>query len=62
MTPSEFKKAKEDLGLTIPKLAKELGVCHRSVNCYISGEHKVPGPVEKLLRMMLREKKSLRRE
>ena len=43
MTPSEFRAARKRLGLTVPEMAKALGVGTRTINRYNG-----PGPIPKM--------------
>ena len=54
MTKEEFKKARNDLGLSQEKLAVILRIgSDRTIRKWESGERKIPGPVIFLMEMLL---------
>lgn len=53
MTPAQYKKAIEAVGLNINSAAKFLGVLPRQSRRYASGEAKVPEATAMLLRHMV---------
>ena len=54
MTPHEFRQAREQLGLSVAKLADRLSVTERSVWRWQSGAQPVPARIEKHLQLLLR--------
>jgi len=65
VTPEELKAARQELGLTVDKLASRLGISTRSMKYRLSGELPVRGAEAKLLNMELaahREAKSRTRK
>jgi hypothetical protein len=58
MTPAQYIEALRKLGLTPYAAALYIGISIRQSLRYASGESKIPGPVAKLIRMMLKEAKS----
>ena len=45
MTPKEFKKTRNTLGLSQAKLARKLGIKNaRTIRKWEAGENKIPGP------------------
>jgi hypothetical protein len=55
MTPAQFRKALDDLGLTQAQAAEWLGISIRAAHGYANGAP-VPEPIAKLLRLMVRLK------
>ena len=51
MSPEEFSAAQFALGWSAARFAEELGVTERAVRQFRSGERRVSGPVEKLVRI-----------
>jgi len=62
MTPSAVKRLREQLGLTQPELAKEIGVHPITVSRWETGARSIPEPVAKLLQRMLAERKTTTRK
>jgi len=58
MTPDEFKKIQSDLGWTNPETAEELEVSLSTVEKWRSGLREIPAPIEKLIGMILENRKS----
>lgn len=55
MTAAEFRRARATLGLSAERLAKLLGIASgRTVRRWESGDSAIPGPVAKLVEIMLR--------
>lgn len=54
MTPTQYKKAIEALGLSQIRAAEFLGVAPRTSQGYALGEYPVPEAIAKLLRLMVR--------
>lgn len=54
MSPTQYRKAIERLGVSHSKAAKLLGVSLRTAKGYAAGEHAIPEPTAKLLRLMVR--------
>jgi DNA-binding transcriptional regulator YiaG len=62
MTPLELKAARKTLGLTQGELARALGMSgDRIVRRWESGERPVPGPVARMVRVFIEDRKVLRR-
>lgn len=58
MTAKEFRAIREAARLTQAALAEYLGVSgFRTVQRYEAGDRKIPGPVEKLMRLLAGKKK-----
>ena len=55
MTAAEFRVAIAALGLTQGGAAELLGVCLRSVNGYAAGTHRILGPVELVLNVLVED-------
>lgn len=53
MTPAEFRRAREHLGLSTAEMAQALEVTVRAVQMWEHGDRAVPGPVRVALRFML---------
>ena len=62
MQPSEVRKLREKLKLSIQELADALECTVRSVQMWESGERNIPGPARVALRFMLQAKRSTLRE
>ncbi len=45
MTPTEFKTARRELGLSQNALAKRMGVTGRTIRRWEAGDTQIPGPV-----------------
>lgn len=56
MTHLQYRAAIKALGLSQERAGDWLGISPRTSQGYALGEYPVPGPVEKLLRLMLRLK------
>ena len=56
MTPDQFRAAIERLGLTQEQAGLWLGVSGRQGQRYANGEAAIPGPVARLIRLVLRLK------
>lgn len=54
MTPTEYRAAIKSLGLVQERAGPVLGVSPRMSQSYATGEHPVPEPVAKLLRLALK--------
>ena len=54
MTPAQYRKACEQLGLSIIKSGPVLGVAPRTGQRYALGERPIPETIAKLLRAMIR--------
>lgn len=55
MTGDQFREAKETLGWTRERLARELRVDLRTIARYLAGDVQIPGPVEVLVERFLEE-------
>ena len=56
MTPTEFKDARNELGLSANKMAQALGLADgRTVRRYEAGDRPIPGPVIIALGYMIRD-------
>jgi len=53
MTPDELERLRGRLGLTQAQAAYRLGVHERTWRKWAGGHRKIPGPVAKLLRLMV---------
>lgn len=56
MNAQQYRDALERLGWTQARAAEELGIDARTSRRYALGECPVPGPVEKLLEMLIRDR------
>lgn len=56
MTADELRAARQRLGMTVPALAAALNVPVKSLENWLGGRAKVPGPVERLVGMLLSAK------
>jgi hypothetical protein len=56
MTARQYRKAVEELGISVYASARVLGVSLRQAQRFAAGETPVPRPVAKLLRLMVRFK------
>jgi hypothetical protein len=54
MTPTQYKTAIARLGLSQERAGDWLGIGRRTSQGYALGEHPVPEPVAKLLRLMVK--------
>jgi transcriptional regulator with XRE-family HTH domain len=54
MTENQYRNCIDMLGLSQERAAQFLGISPRTSRSYALGEHKVPEPVAKLLRLMIR--------
>jgi hypothetical protein len=54
MTPTQYRAACAKLGITVYASAKALGVAERTAQRYALGEQRIPEPIAKLLRAMIR--------
>ena len=54
MTSKQYRRAIENLGLSQQKAAHWLGVSPRTSQNYALGETRIPEPVAKLLRLMIK--------
>lgn len=54
MTADEFEVVREKLGATQAEMAQALGLCHRTVQHYCYGTHRIPGPVARLVALWSR--------
>ena len=52
MTPTDFRRTLDSLGLSQTGASRVLGVSDRHVRRWIAGDTNVPEPVAKLLRLM----------
>lgn len=52
MTPSDFKKRRIILGLTVREFAKAIGISYRAVQRYESGERPIPGYIAAKVRVV----------
>jgi len=56
MTPQELKTARRELGLSASGLAKLLGVgSGRTVRRREAGDREIPGPVIRLIKLLLKD-------
>lgn len=53
MTPTEFRTARQALGLTVPEMAEALGIHRRTVYKYETGERDIPRTIELLIAKLL---------
>lgn len=56
MTPAQYKKTIESLGLTQVGAARFLGVDDRTSRRWIAGEREVPEPVARFLKFLVASK------
>jgi hypothetical protein len=56
MTPSQYKAAIKALGLSQQRAGDWLGIGRRTSQSYALGETRIPEPVAKLLRIMIKLK------
>lgn len=61
MTPKQYRKALDELGLSQVEAAKLLGVNPRTSRRYALGERSIPKPVELLLKRLVDEERSNKR-
>jgi DNA-binding transcriptional regulator YiaG len=54
VTPTQFRSAIDKLGLSQERAGLWLGLSERAGQRYANGEAKIPGPVAKLLRLVIR--------
>lgn len=54
MTPNQFRDHVARLGLTVYAVGPTLGISRQAAYRYAEGRNKVPEPVAKLLRLMIR--------
>jgi hypothetical protein len=54
MTPTQYRTAIAALGLSQEGAGRWLGLSGRQGQRYATGESEIPGPVDKLLRIMLK--------
>jgi hypothetical protein len=54
VTPSQYKTAIGALGLSQERAGEWLGISPRTSQGYALGEHAIPEPVAKLLRLMVK--------
>lgn len=54
MEPEELRRALVQLDLTQAEAARALGVGLRTVQGWVAGEHEIPGPAARLVRLWLR--------
>jgi hypothetical protein len=54
MTPTQYRKLLDELDLTIVGAASVLGISERQAQRLASGASKIPGPVRKLLRVVIK--------
>lgn len=52
MTPSELRALRSRLGMTQKELAEAVGVCSDTVARWERGRHKIPGAVERLVKVL----------
>jgi DNA-binding transcriptional regulator YiaG len=52
MTPGHLKGFLTEYRVRPSELAAMLGVTHRAVNLWMSGEREIPGPVEAYIRLL----------
>ena len=55
VTPSQFRRKLKDLGLSQSECARRMYVAVNTVQRWISGENKIPGPVIALLESWTRQ-------
>lgn len=54
MNPDELRTALDRLGITQRECAEALGVSLRTVQKWVAGDHAIPGPAAKLVRLWVR--------
>jgi hypothetical protein len=54
MTPDQYRKAIAKLGMNQQQAGRWLGIAPRTTQCYALGETRVPEPVAKLLRLVIK--------
>ena len=60
MTGAQFRRAKDELGLSLAATARELGVSARTVARWQASDAEIPRPIEKLMLVLLEQKRQLR--
>ncbi len=58
---NRLKNLRQEMNMTVRKLAEEFNVAHSSISQWENGEHAIPGPVIKLIEIYeqkLKKKKS----
>ena len=59
MTPTEFKRIMDSLGLTQTGASRVFGVSDRAIRSWLTGERSIPEPLAKLLRLVVTGKVSV---
>ena len=54
LSPAEIREIRQKLNMTQARLAAVLGVSIRAVRYWEAGSRRIPGPVNALLRLLLR--------
>jgi DNA-binding transcriptional regulator YiaG len=59
MTPTEFRRIMDSLGLTQTGVSSVFGISDRAIRAWLTGERGIPEPLAKLLRLVVAGKVSV---